>query len=154
LSADFREVCQNNFGSGQVSVGQLKKFWSRVGRRSDCPSIFARMGSPAINASGSENVIFEGTMVADELIGMGKDARFLDERWEVKPIWLDVDKETAKSRRTSRTDYEVADPPGYFDEKVWPLCCVKKKMAQEKRILLLHQHEKVNLKKVIHDFFN
>lgn len=107
-----------------------------------------------INASGSENVIFEGTMVADELIGMGKDARFLDERWEVKPIWLDVDKETAKSRRTSRTDYEVADPPGYFDEKVWPLCCVKKKMAQEKRILLLHQHEKVNLKKVIHDFFN
>jgi len=106
-----------------------------------------------INASESENIIFEGTMVADQLIGMDKESSFLDERWEAKAIWLDVDKETAKTRRTSRTDYEVADPPGYFEEKVWPLSCEKKKLARERNILLFKQHEKMYIKKAIHDFY-
>ena len=95
-----------------------------------------------INSSESENVICEGTMVADELMAKDKKTEFLDEGWEVKPIWLDVDKETAKTRRTSRTDYEVADPPGYFEKQVWPLSCEKKKLAQEKKILFFNQQMK------------
>ena len=35
-----------NLGSGRNSVGQPKIFWSRVGRRSENPRIFARMRSP------------------------------------------------------------------------------------------------------------
>ena len=36
----------DKFGSARLSVGQTKKFWPRLGRRSDKQRIFVRMSTP------------------------------------------------------------------------------------------------------------
>ena len=38
----------DKFGSARLSVGQTKKFWPRLSRRSDNPRIFVRMSTPGL----------------------------------------------------------------------------------------------------------
>ena len=40
----------DKFGSARLSVGQTKKFWPRLGRRSDNPRIFVRMSTPGLTS--------------------------------------------------------------------------------------------------------